>query len=337
MSSRRLARSRSRSLAVGIATSALAIGVLAPAAVAADGSVTWQAGAGTSSKDQAVQVNAFLPRDLTVDVGDTIQWNLRSGEFHTVTFLSGGAPPPLIIAPGGVPQINPVAATPAGGNTYDGTGFVNSGLLAAPGARFSLQFTRAGSYPFLCLIHAGMAGVVHVQDAGTAYPKAQAQYDNEALVGGNHLTASGRTLEARTLAGARSSGAGTAVVGTGVAVDGAGSLAVMRFLPGRLVIHAGQSVTWTNRDPETPHTITFGQEPGGGDPLGAFLPSGPGVDGPGHATLTSPDEAANSGFVGAGLPFGTTFTATFAAPGTYHFICALHDDLGMKGTIVVLP
>ena len=341
MGSRSLGQHTGRRLVVGLAAAALAAGALVPTVVAADTSVVWQAAVGASSKDEAVQVNAFLPRDITVDAGDTLQWNLRSGEFHTVTFLSGGTPPPLIIAPGGVPQINPVAAAPAGGNTYDGTGFVNSGLLAAPGATFSLQFTKAGSYPFLCLIHAGMAGVVHVQDAGAAYPKTQAQYDNEALVGGNHLTASGRTLEARTLAGARSSGAGTAVVGTGVAVD-AGSLAVMRFLPGKLVIHAGQSVTWTNHDPETPHTITFGQEPGGGDPLGAFFPSGQGIDGQGpfgagHATLTSPDETANSGFLGAGPLFGTKFTATFSAPGTYHFICALHDTLGMKGTIVVLP
>jgi plastocyanin len=41
--------------------------------------------------------------------------------------------------------------------------------------------------------------------------------------------------------------------------------------------------------------------------------------------------------VGAGLPFGTTFSATFTAPGTYNYICALHDDLGMTGTVVVLP
>ena len=41
----------------------------------------------------------------------------------------------------------------------------------------------------------------------------------------------------------------------------------MRFLPSRIVVHAGQSVTWVNHDPETPHTVTFGDEPGGG-PLG---------------------------------------------------------------------
>jgi plastocyanin len=319
-------------LMVGAAIASLAVGAIVPVAVAANGPVAWNAGVGTSASDQAVQVNAYLPREITVDAGDSITWNLRSGEFHTVTFLSGTPQPPFVAFGPNGPVPNLQAILPAGGPTYDGTGYHNSGLLVL-GQHYTLGFTTPGTYSFLCLIHAGMNGTVHVQPAGAAYPKTQAQYDTESLVSGNRLTASGRTLEARTLAASRSAGTGQAAVGTGAAIDG-GSLAVMRYLPSRIVIHAGQSVEWTNRDPETPHTITFGQEPLGG-PFAAFAPSGAAI--PGHATLTSPDEAANSGFVGAGLPFGNTFTATFAAPGTYHFICALHDDLGMKGTVVVLP
>jgi plastocyanin len=332
MRSPRLERPRARRLLAGLSGTALIVGVLAPAAVAAGGPVAWQAGVGTASDNQAIQVNHFLPGDLTVDVGDTITWNLNSGEFHTVTFLSGAEAPPLVIVGPGGPELNPAAVAPSGSASYDGTGIHSSGLLVL-GQQYTLGFTKAGSYPFLCLVHTGMRGTVHVQDAGAAYPKSQAQYDTEARVSGNRLTAAGRTLEARTLAAARSSGAGQAAVGTGALGDD-GSLAVMRFLPGRMVVHVGDTVQWTNHDPETPHTITFGEEPPGG-PLGAFLPSGAAV--PGHVTLTSPDEDANSGFVGAGLPFGTQFSATFAGPGTYHFICALHDDLGMKGTIVVLP
>lgn len=331
MGNRRMGRHLVRRLAVGISLGVLSVGAFVPT-VGAVGAVAWQATVGTATNNQAVQVNAFLPGDLTVDVGDSVTWNLGSGEFHTVTFLSGTVAPPLI-GPG--PSFNPDAILPAGGPTYDGTGFHSSGLLPDVGGNsYRLTFTQAGSFPFVCLIHAGMSGVVHVQNAGTPYPRTQAQYDNRALVSGNILKAAGRNLEARALAGARSSGAGQAVVGTGVAVQNTGSLAVMRFLPGRLVIHAGDTVTWANKDPETPHTITFGAEPSGG-PLGAFAPSG--VDGSGHATLSSPDQAVNSGFVGANLPFGTTFAATFTAPGTYHYICALHDTLGMTGTVVVLP
>jgi len=324
---------RARTLRMGAVAAGLALAASLPASVSAADPVSWQAGAGTSTRDQAVQVNAFLPRSLTVDVGDSITWTVNSGEFHTVTFLSGAAAPPLItVGPSG-PEFNPAAVAPSGGPTYDGTGIANSGLLFS-GQKYSLGFSQAGTYHFLCLVHAGMNGTVNVQAAGAAYPQTQATYDNHALVSGNHLKATGRNLQARTLAAARSSGPGQAAVGAGAPVSSAGSVAIMRFLPSHLVVHAGDTVEWTNHDPETPHTITFGQEPPGG-PLGAFAPSGAAV--PGHVTLTTPTESANSGFAGAAFPFGPTFTATFASPGTYPFICALHDDLGMKGTITVLP
>jgi hypothetical protein len=35
----------------------------------------------------------------------------------------------------------------------------------------------------------------------------------------------------------------------------------MRFLSDTVVIHAGENAEWTNQDPITPHTITFGIEP----------------------------------------------------------------------------
>ena len=33
----------------------------------------------------------------------------------------------------------------------------------------------------------------------------------------------------------------------------------------------------------------------------------------------------------------TRFRVTFIRPGVYHYVCALHDDLGMVGEIIVLP
>jgi plastocyanin len=308
----------------------VAASLAAPAAQAA-GAADWQAAAGASSRDEAIQVNAFLPRQLSVNVGDSITWSLRSGEFHTVTFLSGGEAPPLIIGTPSGPDFNPVVAAPAGGSSYDGTGFTNSGLLFQ-GQQYRLDFTKAGHFSFLCLVHAGMAGTVDVRPAGTAYPTTQARYDYVASVARNGLLAAGHRLAGQTTAAARASR--TVAAGTGASAGDWGSLAIMRFLPATKVIHAGDTVTWHNQDPETPHTITFGTEPAGG-PLAAFAPSG--LDGPGHATISAPDTSANSGFTGAGLPFGTTFTATFPAPGTYRYICALHDDLGMTGTIVVEP
>jgi plastocyanin len=104
-------------------------------------------------------------------------------------------------------------------------------------------------------------------------------------------------------------------------------------------------VEWENDDPEDPHTITFGTEP-----LDVFDPSANvtlDADGARHAILNSPSDNTHSGFImagpqdRAGLPqlpiFVTKFRITFTHPGTYPYICALHDDLGMKGVIIVVP
>ena len=32
-----------------------------------------------------------------------------------------------------------------------------------------------------------------------------------------------------------------------------------------------------------------------------------------------------------------TFTTTSTTPVTYTYICAIHDDVGMRGTVTVLP
>ena len=40
----------------------------------------------------------------------------------------------------------------------------------------------------------------------------------------------------------------------------------------------------------------------------------------------------------AQAPAGVTqFRVTFTNPGTYPYICAFHDQLGMKGELIVLP
>src|SRR5205085_875578 len=78
----------------------------------------------------------------------------------------GGGPVPDLVQPGpdGV-FINPASAFPSGGPTYDGTGMVGSGLLNK-GDTFSLAFSKAGSFAYVCTIHAGMGGVVTVVDSG---------------------------------------------------------------------------------------------------------------------------------------------------------------------------
>lgn len=127
---------------------------------------------------------------------------------------------------------------------------------------------------------------------------------------------------------------------------------LVRFVKGNIEIHAGDTVEWSNSDPEEPHTITFGAEP-----EDLFDPSSNvtlDADGGLRAVLNSPSDTVHSGFIVQALDdqFGTPvnsspnnsialnhtrFRVTFLQPGTYKYICALHDDLGMVGQVVVLP
>lgn len=90
-----------------------------------------------------------------------------------MTLLSGGPDVPLILPPDH--RLNPVAAAPAGGNVYAGTGYVNSGILPPPPAplaarTFALKFPKPGAYAYRCLIHdeLGMKGTITVLAARPA-------------------------------------------------------------------------------------------------------------------------------------------------------------------------
>ena len=154
-----------RWLRLGLALAVCSVPVLLPGTASAAQSLTLSAGSQSPGGD--VQLNAFAPSMITVNIGDSVTWHLDSTEFHNIDFPAG-TPPPDFIQPGpdGV-FINPQAAVPSGGNTYDASAPVTSGLLNS-GDSFSLMFTKAGTYQYLCDIHAGMVGVVNVVAAGAA-------------------------------------------------------------------------------------------------------------------------------------------------------------------------
>jgi plastocyanin len=297
---------------------------------------TWYVKVGAQTADKGVQANGFFNNKLTVDAGDTVTWNWAADEIHTVTFLSGAPEPPLFAVIGGQLVPNLAYVGPSGGPDYNGAGIANSGVFGFPGVptAFSLRFTTPGTYSYVCLLHAGMAGTVTVNPADTPYPASQADYDRASQALEAQLFGQGRSLFGQDQAAAAPTGV---TAGDGRVVNRADStLAVLRFVPDQRVVHVGQTVTWTNLDPQTPHTVTFGTEPPGG-PFGAYPPSSNVTDG--HATINSPTDSVNSGFIAKDPLFQVknTFSATFSAPGTYPYICALHDDAGMTGSIVVLP
>ena len=126
---------------------------------------------------------------------------------------------------------------------------------------------------------------------------------------------------------------------------GAGSqtASLMRFVRGVIVVRVGDTVEWTSLDPSINHTVTFGTEPADQRPASANVH--PSSDGAREAAIASTADSVNSGFLSptpqdrAGLaqanPGITRFRVTFTAPGVYNYICAVHDQLGMKGTVIV--
>jgi len=172
-----------------------------------------------------------------------------------------------------------------------------------------------------------MTGTIHVLDKALPLPYTQKFYDQQAeaqrealLSGSGHHhddDDENENEQGDHDIGAHAPGAHNSVtVGVGEIVatgGGHNTVSLMRFISQQLVIHAGETVEWTNEDPITPHTITFGKEPDNPIP-----PSG--------NFKTDPVPTRRNA-----LPHYVYES------GTYPYICALHDDLGMKGTIVVLP
>jgi plastocyanin len=136
----------------------------------ASGAATWslQIGATQGQTD----VMQFLPPGATnISTGDTVNWSTNTETPHTVTFGTQVNP---IMTFGQNTGFNPAAALPSGGSTYNG-GDANSGLMDAAGAlpggtSYSLTFAKAGTYTYVCLLHAdqGMAGTIVVSDRASA-------------------------------------------------------------------------------------------------------------------------------------------------------------------------
>ena len=291
-------------------------------------------------------VNQFYPRRLTIYQGDSVTWTINShSQYHTVTFgtesrlrwlenpqnqgvrkvINGKKV--FVLNPAVLPVLLPPAHEPlverdAGfDRTVLSCGTIaNSPAFRAPQS-CTVTFPNVGTYAYECLLHSGIPGNKEDMD-GVVKVIPRPQPVN-------------RTW--------------TVWAGTGSVTDeNAG------FLPPRLTIRVGDSVTWKSGG-EHAHTVTFGLDPrkvpkemlvgkdAHGRPIRADNPL---VDDPilprGGIYMGG---IASSGFLGLGgnylnLPsqvfLKAPFTLKFGRPGVYRYYCLDHGPR-MTGVITVLP
>lgn len=313
-----------------------------PAATARAAGQTWTVVAGGATKDFSIWSNAFHPRKAEIAVGDTVVWKYEG--FHTVTFLGGEAFPPLTVQEGDRTYFNPRVFFPVGNNTYDGTGYHNSGtppedLAAFKTLTYRLTFTKPGTYHYVCVVHGpGMGGTIIVAARGAGSPAAAG--------------AQSRREQTATIKAGQAAWAGwkTERQGSAVTVPLIGDLRTgyssLRFSRSPLVVSRGTTVTWVMRDPFEIHTVTFtsGQKPP------QFVIPEPQAQGPPKllvnpkAAIPTPETTyAGKGYRNSGILFPAgapgnpphSYSLTFTTPGRYEYWCIVHVPEGMKGVIIV--
>ncbi len=326
----------------------------------ASGVQTYTVLVGAENPHRGVTVNAYFPEAVTIHVGDTVLWQQNSNEIHTVTFLAGTEPAPLLIpaVEAGVPPepspllFNPVAVNPAGpaDGLYDGTAYANSGLMGREEGQiqeFSLTFTAEGTFDYLCLVHgAVMSGrvVVVAPDVSILSPQRAAAAGKQRIAADlAQVPAVLRAAEAQIEPPEENpDGTTTHHVAIGYVE---GQIALLRFFPDKLTVRPGDTVTWEmSPHNDMPHTVTFlngAPEPSivipvpqeGGPPL---LYANPEVFFPAGGTVLMREGIYNSGVM---TEPGTTYTLTMGemTPGPEPYVCLLHDSSGMEGTLIVRP
>ncbi len=201
-----------------------------------------------------------------------------------------------------------------------------------------MTFSTAGTFPFLCAIHPGMAGTVNVAESGDVTTQEAA--DAAAAETSQFLLDQVDPLRADRLAAtsetANDDGTTTWDLFVDAATDvgplpggGTGLLELLEFTPPTAEIGVGDTIHWTA---SRTHTVTF--VPDGVDPATVF-PDLPAYIPPMGEGTYDGTTAVNSGFLNFGPGTPSEYSLTFTAEGVYPFFCAIHASLGQVGTVAV--
>jgi len=263
--------------------------------------------------------------------------------------------------------------TPAPACDFDGHSVVSSGApLGGPPAPFVVHVTASpGTYVFVCRVHAGMTGKLKVLPADAKVPspeKVAKQIAKQVKHDLDGAWAADRKADHDAVT-QNKNGSRTLHVTAGISSHD-GKVALLEFFPRNLDARPGDTVAFKPKSPNEPHTVTFPGDLGtemanlcegvsGDVPFGPpdfSCPDNPGngpdeieLDGGnGVWTVTQPGPdgtVSDSGIIGprrltkdigaSSTDILNTWTVSLAgaAPGTYTYVCQIHD--GMEATITV--
>jgi plastocyanin len=306
----------------------------------------------------AMDIEQFMPRDIHIREGDSIEWAAQGIEGHTVTFAKDEDQLHAVLANYLVPDpedpgsqlFNPqVALRSDTASTFSGDGsFVNSGYFGVPVEQtYRLTFTKRGVYQYLCLVHPlWMRGTVtvdapdaQVESPDTVAARGEAQFADFLLEEQRALDRA--SAETRDLPGPDGTALHRVAVGLTTPYG-----QVATFVQPSLDIKAGDTVIFESDDRDF-HNVVF--KGAGDEPPGVSVrvdPQGRGI----NVSLDKRSAAAvdppaggfddktflSSGTLGILMP-RTTWRLTFDKPGTYTYSCTIHVLAGMAGVIHVSP
>jgi plastocyanin len=273
---------------------------------------------------------------------------------------------PAILAPGPDPSCGHDANHPC---NYGGGTELNSGAQpTGPGGHYFVQMaldtSRATTIHFVCLIHPGMQGAVTVLPADSeALPLTTAQVSAAAAAQYNADNTEAFSAESAANSAAVKTNADGSRTTTMTAGTASQHVEVVEMLPSQVRVRQGDHVKWVTKTRSDIHTVTFPNGAGSNsvDPIpfvcegtGAVDTAGNPAAGPPAFGCTSPDKVENhlipgplgpraitstSTVASSGIlanppaPFPNNFTFTFPKPGSFAYMCRIHDH--MVGTIVV--
>jgi plastocyanin len=312
---------------------------------------------GWENSTKGIDVESFFPDTLHVHPGDMVKFLLKTNEIHTVTFLNGQTPPDLLIPvpndPNGAMMINPLAGFPAGlpNGTFDGSAYTNSGIMGPDAGQvqeYDLTFTKAGTYPFMCLVHGMMmSGKIVVDDSSVRIPSPDRVRDmvehqlDQARANGSRVYYSAQK-QLVVPAVQNPDGSTTYTITMGFHQD---PVDLMAFFPKWLVVHPGDTVNFEmNTSNDAPHTVTFLN---GAADIPFILP----VPQPSRPPFLEINPAFampynlgqpltrtgifSSGLMLPGMPAYSITIGDIRGPIAYE--CMLHDASGMNGVLFVTP